>query len=394
MTDKALPDALWSGNFSLACAANLSMFMGFHMLTATFAFYVIALGGDEALAGFAAGLFSISAVLMRPLVGWVLDHQGRRAILLLGMAGMVVIPLLYTAFAPLALIIALRTLHGLAWSCSSTAINTAACDIVPRRRFAEGMGYFGLTSALSTAVAPALGLALMGGQGFPQLFRLAAGIEALALLLAFRIKVPALPVDKPRRTLAQSLKTLLDRDALPASLTMLLFLLPYGGITTFVAMYAVSAGLGSGGVYFTCLAVTTALMRALTGRAADRYGEGPMVYAGAACQLVSLILLFAVPRLPGFLLSALLFGMAFGMHSPALQAMAMRIAAPERRGSASSTFLCGYDIGIGLGGIVGGLFVKFFGYSPMYGLMMVFTLLSLALYWFWGRKSPSSFGKL
>ncbi len=393
MVDGNPGDKLWNRHFLLACLANLTMFAGFHMLTTTFPFYVIRLGGDQALAGLAAGLFSISAVLLRPFIGWILDHRGRRPALLLGLSAMVVFPLLYRAFPWLLLVISLRVVHGLGWSSATTALNTSASDSIPRRRFAEGMGYFGLTSALATAIAPGLGLAIMNGQGFQRLFDWAALAALLSLLLSLWMGRPALPRPASRPGWRFSLKTLVDKDAAPAALIILLFLIPYGGITTFVAMYAADLGLGSGGLYFTCLAAATALMRLLTGRTADRYGEGPLVWAGIGCELGSLLLLASRPAFPGFILSALLFGAAFGMLSPALQAMALRIVPLERRGGASSTFLCGYDIGIGLGGMIAGQLVKTFDYALAYGLLTAFALLALAAYWFWGRKSPSAFRK-
>lgn len=65
------------------------------MLLSTFPFYIESLGGSEALAGLAATLFSLVAVLCRPVVGWMLDNGKRRAILLIGLAGMLLMPLGY-----------------------------------------------------------------------------------------------------------------------------------------------------------------------------------------------------------------------------------------------------------------------------------------------------------
>lgn len=386
---------MWTRYFLQICGLNLLLFIGFHMLVATFPFFVRGLGGDEAVAGLAAGIFSIASVLTRPVVGWALDNKGRRNLLLLGLLGMTLAPLSYTVCRLVSLAIALRMLHGVVWSIASTTSNTLVCDILPRQRFGEGMGYFGLTSALSTAIAPYFGLLLMMNYGFNTLFIASASLELLALLSSWNIR-PASAyacAERPRSSLRHSLKTLLNKDALPATLIIFCFLLPYGAVNTFVAMYAEDTGLGlvNSGIYFTFLALTTALMRALTGRVADKKGEGPMVYASIASLGLSLLLLALWPHAAGYILSALFFGAGFGMMTPSMQAMAMRIAEPERRGSASSTYLCGFDIGIGLGGIIGGLLVKHFGYTRMFALMLLALLASLAVYQFWGRRHASSF---
>ena len=41
--------------------------------------------------------------------------------------------------------------------------------------------------------------------------------------------------------------------------------------------------------------------------------------------------------------------------------MAVSIAPPQRRGAANSTFLCAYDMGIGLGGGIAGVLIDMIG---------------------------------
>lgn len=86
---------LWTRSFVLIIVINFLVFMNHIMLLSTFPFYIESLGGSEALAGLAATLFSLVAVLCRPVVGWMLDNGKRRAILLIGLAGMSLMPLGY-----------------------------------------------------------------------------------------------------------------------------------------------------------------------------------------------------------------------------------------------------------------------------------------------------------
>ena len=86
---------LWTRNFVLIIVINFLVFINHIMLLSTFPFYIESLGGSEALAGLAATLFSLVAVLCRPVVGWMLDNGKRRAILLIGLAGMLLMPLGY-----------------------------------------------------------------------------------------------------------------------------------------------------------------------------------------------------------------------------------------------------------------------------------------------------------
>ena len=86
-----------------------------------------------------------------------------------------------------------------------------------------------------------------------------------------------------------------------------------------------------------------------------------------------------------------LAGYAFGGIEPALQSMAVHIAPPERRGSANSTFLCAYDIGLGGGGGLAGLLISAAGYRDMFLILSLATVASVLLYVLWGRHHKSSF---
>lgn len=391
LPQQKIPEKLWTSAFIRIGFLNLALFMGFHMLTATFPFYIKNLGGDEAIAGLAAGLFATSAVLVRPVVGWILDHAGRKIILAIGLIGMIVMPISYIVIALLTLAIILRIVQGLIWSCASTAANTAACDIVPRTRFGEGMGIFSTGPAISMAFGPLLGISLMTKSGFTSLFIVAATFGVLAFVLVIGVKDIALPKQKHRLDHRRGLENLIEKNALPASVTMLLFIMPFGAITTFVALYAVEIGIISGGIFFTIMALTTVVIRLSTSRFIDRRGEAPTVFISNACAALSLILLAVFPGNISFILAALFFGLGLGMMQPAMQTMAMRIVPVHRRGAASSTFLCAFDIGIGLGSAIAGYLIRFFDYYTTFFSMVFFLIICQAIYYFWAGKSPSSF---
>ena len=108
-------------------------------------------------------------------------------------------------------------------------------------------------------------------------------------------------------------------------------------------------------------------------------------------MLLALLLLGLFPNRITYFLAAALSGYGFGGLEPALQSMAVAIAPPERRGSANSTFLCAYDIGIGLGGGVAGSLISAVGYERMFVVMGVFNVLAIVIYVLFGRTHPSSF---
>ena len=380
---------LWTSAFTGISVINLLMFISFHVLISTFPFYIKSLGGDEAIAGLAAGMFAIASVVVRPFAGWILDHKGRLVVSIYGIAGMLVLPLTYPAIQVLIVALVVRVIHGVVWSLASTSVSTLACDIIPRSRFGEGMGIFGTGSAISMALGPVLGLYLLECGGYIVMFIISAGFALLSLVIIMATGKNFNLANTLQSKPAKAKLVVLDKKALPASVTMFLFLIPYGAISTFIALYAVKINIANGGIFFTLMAITTVLMRVMAGRTVDRVGEKPIVIISTVVQLVSLALLALWPGLVSFIISALFFGVGFGMMSPTMQAMAVRTAPPHRRGAASSTYLCAFDCGIGLGGVIAGYLLRFLGYPQMFAIMLLFTLAAVIVYYGWARRGKT-----
>ncbi len=381
---------LWTRELVLIILVNLCVFTNHIMSLSTFPFYIQSLGGTEAVAGICAAAFSFVAVIIRPFVGWWLDNGVRRAALVAGLVLMGLAPLGYVFVPVLSVAIAVRMLHGVGLSFSNSTTATVASDVICRPRFAEGMGYFGMATALASAIAPALGLSLMEGFGFNVLYAVAAVIAGLGLVLFAFVRAPK--VDVPKKKL--DLRTIINRDSLPATVTMLIFMFTFGALENFVAIFASEASLPSGSIYFLVMSAMLLLVRITLGKLVDQRGEAFFVYSCNAAMLVAFLLLAFVPNAVTYILSAVLAGYAFGGLEPSLQSMAVHTSTVETRGSANSTFLCGYDIGYGLGGGIAGSLITGLGYSAMWSIVSLACVLSVIVYVTWARHSDTSFSKM
>lgn len=381
---------LWTRELVLIILVNLCVFTNHIMSLSTFPFYIQSLGGTEAVAGICAAAFSFVAVIVRPFVGWWLDNGVRRAALIAGLVLMGLAPLGYVFVPVLSVAIAVRMLHGVGLSFSNSTTATVASDVICRPRFAEGMGYFGMATALASAIAPALGLSLMEGFGFNALYAAAAAIAGLGLVLFAFVRAPK--VDVPKKKL--DLRTIINRDSLPATVTMLVFMFTFGALENFVAIFAAESSLPSGSIYFLVMSGMLLLVRITLGKLVDQRGEAFFVYSCNAAMLVAFLLLAFVPNAVTYILSAVLAGYAFGGLEPSLQSMAVHTSTEETRGSANSTFLCGYDIGYGLGGGIAGSLITGLGYSAMWSIVSIACVLSVIVYVTWARHSDTSFSKV
>lgn len=380
---------LWTRDLVLIILVNLCVFTNHIMSLSTFPFYIQSLGGSEAIAGICAAAFAFVAVIIRPFVGWWLDNGVRKVALVVGLLLLGAAPLGYVFVPVLSMSIAFRMLHGIGLSFSNSTTATVASDVICRPRFAEGMGYFGMATALASAIAPALGLSLMEGFGFGTLYAVAAGIAGLGLVLFAFVRTRK--VNVPKKKL--DLRTIINRDSLPATATMLVFMLTFGALENFVAIFAAENSLPSGSIYFIVMSVMLLVVRITLGKLVDQRGEAIFVYTCNAAMLVAFLLLALVPNTVTYILSAALAGYAFGGLEPSLQSMAVHTSTDETRGSANSTFLCGYDIGYGLGGGLAGSLITAMGYSSMWMIVSLACVTSVLIYVAWARHSDTSFSK-
>lgn len=378
---------LWTRDLVLIILVNLCVFTNHIMSLSTFPFFIQSLGGSEAIAGICAAAFAFVAVIIRPFVGWWLDNGVRKVALVVGLLLLGAAPLGYVFVPVLSMSIAFRMLHGVGLSFSNSTTATVASDVICRPRFAEGMGYFGMATALASAIAPALGLTLMEGFGFGVLYAVAAAIAGLGLVLFSFVRTRK--VDVPKKKL--DLRTIINRDSLPATATMLVFMLTFGALENFVAIFAAENSLPSGSIYFIVMSVMLLVVRVTLGKLVDQRGEAIFVYTCNAAMLVAFLLLAFVPNTVTYILSAALAGYAFGGLEPSLQSMAVHTSSDETRGSANSTFLCGYDIGYGLGGGLAGSLITAMGYSSMWMIVSLACVESVLIYMVCARHSDTSF---
>ncbi len=389
MNVKKKQPELWTASFLKICLINLFIFLSFHSFLPTFPFFVIHLGGDAMTIGIATALFSIAAIVSRPFAGWLIDTKGRKLILILGLIGIALVPMGYIVSSGIALAVILRGLHGGFHAFCSNSAATWATDVIPKERIGEGLGMYGLSTAISTAVAPALGLIIMHAVGFDSLFIVTSIIAIIAIILALSIKIS--PYRPKAKTL--KLKELFEPMALPASLTHFFFMMTFGVVEVYVAIYAHTYNLPSGGIFFIFLAIATLLTRIFLGKTVDSKGEAPLIYTGNLAAILGIIVLVFLHNIQSFILSAIMIGYSFGAIQPSLQSMAMHKVEPERRGAASSTFFVSFDLGIALGGFLSGILIELLGYNIMFLLISFSCLISLSYYHFFASKHISSFNK-
>ena len=366
-------DRLWTRAFVLMSLGSLFLFTSFYLLLPTLPLFVKELGGHDTQVGLAVGIFTLVAVILRPIAGGLLDQYGRRPFLLIGLAFYGLSMYLYGMVQGVGTLLLVRLLHGASWAFVTTAAAAVIADIVPANRRGEGMGWYGLAMTVAMAAGPLLGTWTLDGYTFSGVFLLAVALSVAALLA---VAGPRLPFQRPevRRKIA-----LYDPAALPVSLAVVFLTFAYGAVTTFVPLFAVTIDVNPG-LYFLVYALSLTLARPIAGKLSDRYGAASVIVPAALLSICALFVLSSATGLAGVVAAAVLYGLGFGSAQPALQAALLGLVPKERFGLANASFFTAFDLGIALGSTLLGWVADLVSYRALFALSTLAVALSLAVF--------------
>lgn len=379
---------LWTKDFTLLCIANLMIFTSFYCLLPTLPVYITeVLHGDPSAIGFIFGVFALSAVVARPLAGYLSDVVGRKAVLVVALLALLLVMASYYFVTSLTLLFLVRAMHGLSFGFTTTASGTLAADIVPETKRGEGLGYYSLSNTLAMAVGPGLGLAILGQASFSVLFTSCLAIAAAGFAFVPGINAPPIAKGKSKNGFCSS--DLFEIRVLPQSLITFCVAWLYGGIISFIALFGKQIGIENVGSYFLAYAAALVLSRPYAGMAYDREGPMRIMLIGFMSLTGSFIFLYFSDGYGLFLLSAASLGVGFGIVQSTVLTMAIDKIEPFRRGVATGTVFTAFDLGIGLGSIGLGVISKHFGLQTMYLVCAICSVIPAILFFISGGNSYS-----
>lgn len=369
-------ERLFTPRFFVMCGFTFTVFLSIFQLLPTAPYRILDLGGSPFAAGLFLGFLTYASALSAPLTGALADRVGKRRMLVACGLAITAFSLAYALVTDYRVMLGLVLLHGVFWSGLLSASSAYMTDMIPEARRAEGIGYWGLSTIVAIAVAPAIGFAVYR-HGWIRLCAVTAALNLLMAGIAFGLE------ERPRTSApadAFFTKGLLEWRVLLVSFTLFLYSFGYGGITSFVALYADAHHIAPKGIFFTVMSVVILLTRPLSGRAADRLGYKKVLFPSLTLIALGLALLAASATRPGLVAAAIVFGAGFGSAYPAFAAHVMSHVDASRRGAAFGGILAAFDTGIGTGSIATGWIIHRFGYSQAYLASAVLAALAIPFF--------------
>lgn len=369
-----MKERLWNANYWKVMIANFTLFFAFYLLTPLLPLYLSEqFHATKDVIGIVLSGYTVTALLSRPFSGYLVDTFNRKKVLMVCFFLFFICFAGYLAASTLLLFTIVRTLHGAPFGSVTVANSTMAIDVLPASRRNEGIGYYGLSNNLAMAIAPTVGLLLYHEtHNFQLLFWLALLIAGIGLCVDASIKERKNGEGKERKSVP---KLSLDRFFLIngwlLAVNMVFFGFCFGVLSNYLAIYCkeVMGRTGGTGVYFALLSVGLIASR-LQGSKGLR--EGKLSQNGAEGVVLSALgytLFVACPNDFGYYTSALLIGLGNGHIWPAFQNMIISVARNNQRGTANSTILVSWDVGMGLGVLIGGVASEYLGYVPAFWLV-------------------------
>ena len=387
-----MEDKLVTRSFICILAANFLLYFGFWLLVPILPFYLKeTFSCTEAAIGTILSCYTVSALCTRPFMGYLYDGFARKPIYLMAYLLFTAIFAGYVLTGLLAVFIMLRVVHGVAFGTVTVGGNTLVIDITPSSRRGEALGYYGLTNNIAMSIGPMTGLFLHDSHlSYEHIFSIGLATCALGFVAAMSVRAPRkAPVRRP----PISLDRFILLKGIPAGIALLLLSIPYGATTNYVAVYARQIGLDvPTGFFFTLMAVGMGVSRIFAGKYVDKgyitqtisYGFYVVIAAFFLLSTCSHVIAYSHAWCAAiFYLVPYMLGVGFGVMFPAYNTLYVNLAPNNQRGTATSTYLTSWDVGIGLGISTGGYIAEHYAFDAVYlfgSALCVVSMLYFNLY--------------
>lgn len=381
-------EKLWNANYIKVMTTNFLLYFAFYLLTPLLPLYLSeTFGATKDTIGIVLSGYTVAALIVRPFCGYVVDSFSRKKVLMLCLSGFAVFFAGYIAAGTILMFAICRTLHGGPFGAVTVANSTCAIDVLPSSRRNEGIGLYGLSNNFAMAIAPSIGIYLHNMvDSYMILFWIAFVVAISAVLIAWTIRLPEKDIIRNKEKL--SLDRFFLTRAWLLAINIAMFGFCWGVLSNYLTIYSkeVLSITGGTGTYFALLSMGLFSSR-LQGRKA--LSQGKLTQNAAEGMLISLVgftLFVAIPHPVAYYLSAILIGLGNGHLYPAFLNMFVHVARHDQRGTANSSILTGWDLGFGIGCLLGGIVAEHFGYTATFWMVAAENAVSVILFFLASRQ--------
>ena len=315
-------------------------------------------------ANFAVGLVvtatALTALLIRPIAGFLADRYGHRRVMQIGALIVATGGVLY--FLPLGLtaLVADRLLLGVGEASLFTAGAVWTVTLAPHNRRGQLIGLYGVSMWGGISVGTFLGGTLLR-YGYGAVWAFSAAVPLIGFLL-----VSSVHSFYRAEHSGAGRASLLPRSVLLPGLALALAAAGYAGLAAFIVLHLRARGIHSGVVVLSCYSAVYAGTRLVIGHLPDQLGPRRVAAWSGTGEAVGLLIIAAAPSLPVAVLGSVVMGVGFSLLHPSLALMVMNRTQRSKQGAAIGAYTSFWDLGLSVWGPLTGVVATGFGYPAVF----------------------------
>lgn len=337
--------------------------------------------------------FSIMTVVLRPVIGWAVDHYGRRFFVISGLAGYTVAMAGFAFVDQVVSMVLARIIQGIASSLFWLSANAIIADTADEAERGRAFGGLAQSSSQGSIAGAFVGFALLNLSfaltinGFPvRNWTVLFGCYALVSLLAGIIALRQLPETRPVQRQAV-LSTI--RWSRPWILLLLITLATgasWAMITPIMVIFLqenLTADISVLSRAFLPVGLVWAIMPSRLGSLADRFGRKPLMLISLGMAGLSSIMIPQLTTIAGLSLLWAFQALCYAAGDPAEQALVADLTGGDQRGRAYGFYVMAADLGAAFGPFIGAWLYQSIGPQvPFYanGIMLVACTVIIAAF--------------
>ena len=357
--------------------------LGLFLILPVFSVYAQHLpsGGDMALVGLALGAYGLTQTFLQIAYGAASDRFGRKPVIVFGLllfaAGSFVAAMANDIYG----IIGGRALQGA--GAISAAVTALAADLTREQHLTKVMALIGSSIGLVFALSMVAAPLLYAGIGMPGIFFLTGMLSLLAIIVVLNY-VPAAPAIPRQAGWSSFVEVLGHPQLLRMNFGVFVLHLMQTAMWIVVPAALISSGALPVGdhwmVYLPAVLLSFVVMVPAI-IAAEKHGKMRLVFNGAIVLLLAVQLGFGFFGHGRYALFfwLLLFFIAFNVLEAIQPSLIARIAPAHAKGAALGVYNTTQSLGLFLGGLLGGLLVKFLGTSAVWLVCALLALIWLGV---------------
>ena len=381
---------LWTNQYLIIILLSLVMFASFYMITAGFPIFVSTISDNPAIAGIMTTTLMLASLITRFFASVIIQKVNMKLLLIISLLYFLGTIALTFVNDSIGFLIFIRALQGIGFSMLTILVFTISSNIVPKSRLGEGIVFFAMSTSVGTTMGPLIAISYLANYSFRSMMMLTLGLMSFSFVCSFFTKnTVKKEKESPQATNKEPFyKYMFDKRVLLPSILVAFNYMAIAGTVNFMGAFGKEINVGGRiSQFFIAQGIAMVLVRAFSGKIFDRFGHRILIIPAAISGAAGLILLGFSTSMGMVLVSGVLFGIAFAIIHPIIQAWALTLVPPEKKATANSMLLIFIDSGLAIGSVGLGFLAKSVGYGMTFSYSAAFMIVILLLYLIGSKKT-------